>query len=172
MWTHLPQKILVVYLFQVLREYSSGNIQVYDTILLYRIVFRWGKFVAVNPYQVIVSCIVITAFFSLGLYKFRYQIIWLCLGPLVGHYSFWENFGPCIPILHFLFCSPSNQVGTLIWSFSNSTNAQGDLLDLHGPSWTLKWTPKWTLRAKFQGTFGRKRPSGVPSWSKLTIFFR
>ena len=29
--------------------------------------------------------------------------------------------------------SPSNHVGTLIWSLSNCTKAQGTLLDLHGP---------------------------------------
>jgi len=46
-----------------------------------RIFYRWGKFVAVNPYQIIVSCIVVTAFCSLGFYKFRAEtkanLLWI-----------------------------------------------------------------------------------------------
>ena len=67
--------------------------------------------------------------------------------------------------LYFVFSSPSNHVGTLIWSLSNCTKAQGTLLDLHGP-------PNGPLNgpseANFWGPLVKKGPAGSlhgPNWS-------
>ena len=67
--------------------------------------------------------------------------------------------------LYFVFSSPSNHVGTLIWSLSNCTKAQGTLLDLHGP-------PNGPLNgpseANFWGALVKKGPAGSlhgPNWS-------
>ena len=67
--------------------------------------------------------------------------------------------------LYFVFSSPPNHVGTLIWSLSNCTKAQGTLLDLHGP-------PNGPLNepseANFWGPLVKKGPAGSlhgPNWS-------
>ena len=64
--------------------------------------------------------------------------------------------------LYFVFSSPSNHVGTLIWSLSNCTKAQGTLLDLHGrpakrsePFWEQELRAEILLPAcdpQFQGS--------------------
>ena len=65
--------------------------------------------------------------------------------------------------LFFIFSGPSNHVGRLIWSLSNSTKAQGTLLDLH-------WPQNGPWEANFLGTLVKKDPAGShhdPNWSIL-----
>ena len=67
--------------------------------------------------------------------------------------------------LYFVFSSPSNHVGTLIWSLSNCTKAQGTLLDLHGPPNGPQNGPS---EAYFWGPLIKKDPAGFhhgPNWS-------
>ena len=58
-------------------------------------------------------------------------------------------------------------VGRLIWSLSNSTNAQGTLLDLH---WPQNGPPNGPWEANFWGPLVKKGPAGShhgPKWSIL-----
>ena len=65
--------------------------------------------------------------------------------------------------LYFTFSRPSNHVWALIWSLSNSTKAQGTLLDLHGPK-----NGAW--EANFWRPLVKKSRAGShhgPNWSIL-----
>ena len=67
--------------------------------------------------------------------------------------------------LYFTFFSRSYHVGLLILSLSNSTKAQGTLLDLHGPTNGLLNGPS---EANFWGPLVKKGPAGSlhgPNWS-------
>ena len=66
-----------------------------------------------------------------------------------------------------IFSGPSNHVGRLIWSLSNSTKAQGTLLDLHGPPNGPQNGPS---EANFRGPFVKKGPAGSLHGSKWSMF--
>ena len=66
-----------------------------------------------------------------------------------------------------IFFSPSNHVGTLTWSFPNSTKAQGTLLDLHGPPNVPQNGP---CEANFRAPLVKKGPAGSDHGPKLSIF--
>ena len=67
-------------------------------------------------------------------------------------------------IKHFTFSIPSNHVGTIFWSLTNSTKAQGTLLDLDGPR---NGCQNGHCNANFRGPPVKK---GL-WWSELVDFF-
>ena len=69
--------------------------------------------------------------------------------------------------LFFIFSGPSNHVGRLIWSLSNSTKAQGTLLDLHCPQ---NGPPNGPWEANFWGPLLKKAPAGSLSGANWSIF--
>ena len=78
-----------------------------------------------------------------------------------------EIFEKISEFLSLLFSGPSNNVGRLIWSLSNSTKAQGTLLDLH---WPQNGPPNGPWEANFWGPLVKKGPAGShhgPNWSIL-----
>ena len=83
-------------------------------------------------------------------------------------HDLWENLGPCIPFLHSIFSSPSNHVGTLIWSLSNCIKAQGTLLDLYGPQ---NWPLNGPSKANLWGPLVKKGRQG-PFMAQTDHFFR
>ena len=81
-----------------------------------------------------------------------------------------KNIGIFEKILKFLFLifsSPSNHLEPLIWSLSNSTKAQGTLLDLHGPP---NGPPNGPCEANFRATLVKNGPAGSDHGQKLSIF--
>ena len=60
--------------------------------------------------------------------------------------------------LFLILSSPSHHVGSLIWSLSNFTKAQGILLNLHGPPNGPQNGP---CEANFWGPFIKKAPAGA-----------
>ena len=69
--------------------------------------------------------------------------------------------------LFLIFSNPSNHVGTLISSLSNSTKAQGTLLDFHRPPNGPQNGP---CEANFWGTSVKKGPSGSHLDRNWSIF--
>ena len=97
-------------------------------------------------------------------------LYWTLLGPLNGPYDLWEKYRNFrenfrISILDILW--PFNHVRTLIWSLSNSTKAQGTLLDLHGPPNIPQNGP---CEDNFRAPLVKKGPAGSDHGPKLSIF--
>ena len=103
---------------------------------------------------------------TLGTHRWTLIASMSCLVPLMDHtgiqmdLQIFEPLSGCVCyfyIIHYIFSSPSNHVGTLFWSLWNSTKAQGILLDLHGPLYGPQNGPS---KANFRGPFLKKGPAG------------
>ena len=78
-------------------------------------------------------------------------------------------FARCCTSRNFYSLVPCNHVGTLIWSLSNSTKAQGTLRNLPGSPNGPQNGPR---EANIRRPLVKKGPGRVPSWPKLINFFR
>ena len=93
-------------------------------------------------------------------------------GPLKSTSNFPVSYRLCLLYLHYtlyiIHFSPFDHVGTLLWSFRNSTMVQRALLDLHGPQNVAE---NGSFEANSRGPTIKKGPPGSfdgPNWS---IFF-